>query len=85
MSTISVNTETDRRALEFGCKRTIFDFGYLQSLHRPNLTLNWDGIDYFTPEGIVTKTGEEFKFDTIIFATGFEIVSSASSRGSGRS
>jgi cation diffusion facilitator CzcD-associated flavoprotein CzcO len=60
---------------ELGCKRTIFDPGYLRSLHRPNLSLNWDGIDHFTSEGIVTKTGKEFKFDVVIFATGFEIVS----------
>lgn len=38
------------------------------------MSLNWDGIDHFTEEGIVTKTGEEYKFDIIIFATGFEIV-----------
>jgi len=60
---------------KLGCKRTIFDPGYLRALHRPNLTLNMDGVDHFTPEGLVTKKGEEFKFDVIIFATGFEIMS----------
>jgi len=61
-------------SFKLGCKRTIFDPGYLHALHRPNLSQNWDGIDHFTTDGIVTKTGEEFKFDIIIFATGFEIM-----------
>jgi hypothetical protein len=67
-----------KASIELGCKRTIFDPGYLHSLHRPNMSMNWDGIDHFTSEGIVTKTGEEYKFDIIIFATGFEIVSNFS-------
>ena len=37
------------------------DTGYLAALHRPNLDLNFDGIDHFTGDGIVTKTGECFK------------------------
>ncbi|KAI0065159.1 FAD/NAD-P-binding domain-containing protein, partial [Artomyces pyxidatus] len=54
-----------------GCKRIIRDNGYLKSLHRSNIELNWDGIDSVTPEGIRTKTGEEHQFDVLIYATGF--------------
>ncbi|EAU81842.2 monooxygenase [Coprinopsis cinerea okayama7 len=54
-----------------GCKRIIFDTGYLPALHRPNLHLNWDGIDSIVENGIVTKKSEFLPFDVIIFATGF--------------
>ncbi|KDR82144.1 hypothetical protein GALMADRAFT_222024 [Galerina marginata CBS 339.88] len=54
-----------------GCKRIIFDSGYLEALHRPNLELNWDGIDSIFEDGILTKTGEHVPLDVIIFATGF--------------
>jgi hypothetical protein len=54
-----------------GCKRLIIGHSYLQALHRPNLTINWDGIAEIVPEGIRTKTGETLPFDVIIFATGF--------------
>ncbi len=35
----------------------IFDTDYLAALHRPNLTLNWNGIDRIVEDGIITKTG----------------------------
>ncbi|KAE9410004.1 putative monooxygenase [Gymnopus androsaceus JB14] len=54
-----------------GCKRVIFDSDYLASLHRPNVSLNWDGIESISEDGIVTKTGEKLPFDVIICATGF--------------
>ncbi|KAJ7645054.1 hypothetical protein DFH06DRAFT_1425707, partial [Mycena polygramma] len=54
-----------------GCKRLLIDTDYLQSLHRPNMKLNWDGIDSICEDGIVTKKGEKLPFDVIIFATGF--------------
>ncbi|KAJ7453613.1 hypothetical protein B0H11DRAFT_2070513 [Mycena galericulata] len=54
-----------------GCKRLAYDFGYLTALHRPNVTLNWDGIEEMTKEGITTSKGESLPFDVIIYATGF--------------
>jgi len=56
---------------EIGCKRVVFDTQYLDSLHRPNHNLNWDGIAQITGNGIKTKTGEQLSFDVIITATGF--------------
>ncbi|OAX42852.1 FAD/NAD(P)-binding domain-containing protein [Rhizopogon vinicolor AM-OR11-026] len=54
-----------------GCKRTVADSGFLDSLHRPNLALNFDGIAEIVENGIVTKTGEMLPFDVIAYATGF--------------
>ncbi|KAJ8094043.1 hypothetical protein PM082_009933 [Marasmius tenuissimus] len=54
-----------------GCKRVIFDTDYLQCLHRPNVEMNWDGIQSITEDGILTKKGEKLPFDVLIFATGF--------------
>ncbi|KAH7913943.1 hypothetical protein BJ138DRAFT_1001148 [Hygrophoropsis aurantiaca] len=55
-----------------GCKRTVANSGFLASLSRPNLTLNFDGISQITEDGIITKTGENLQFDVIIYATGFK-------------
>ncbi|KAK0455286.1 FAD/NAD-P-binding domain-containing protein [Desarmillaria tabescens] len=56
---------------KLGCKRLIFDTDYLAALHRPNLSLNWDGIESVFEGGIVTKKGEKLPFDVLIFSTGF--------------
>ena len=39
------------------CKRLVMETGYLASLHKPNMDVNWDGIDTLTEEGILTKKG----------------------------
>jgi hypothetical protein len=54
-----------------GCKRILYDPGYLDSLHRPNVNLNWDGISEITENGIRTAKGEDMPFDVVIYATGF--------------
>jgi cation diffusion facilitator CzcD-associated flavoprotein CzcO len=54
-----------------GCKRIVADSGYLKSLSRSNVTLNFDGIDEIVENGIITKTGEMLPFDVIVYATGF--------------
>ncbi|KAJ7255837.1 hypothetical protein B0H12DRAFT_1218728 [Mycena haematopus] len=54
-----------------GCKRLLLDTNFLQSLHRPNIELNFDGIQSIYEDGIVTKKGEQLPFDVMIFATGF--------------
>jgi len=59
-----------------GCKRIIVDPDYLKSLHRPNVSLNWDSIEEVVEEGIRLKTGEVIPLDIIIFGTGYSTVSS---------
>lgn len=53
----------------------IFNPGYLECLHRPNVTLTYDGIETLTERGIKLKTGEEVPLDVVIFATGYQVVS----------
>jgi len=57
-----------------GCKRIIVDPGYLDSLHRPNVTLTYDGIERVVPEGVQLKTGELVPLDVLIFGTGFTML-----------
>ena len=72
-----------------GCKRIILDTGYLEALHRPNLSLNWDGIESIDKDGIVTKTGkaslsavpgtnaglgQHIPLDVLILSTGYVAV-----------
>ncbi|RDB21175.1 Baeyer-Villiger monooxygenase [Hypsizygus marmoreus] len=54
-----------------GCKRIIVDPGYLESLHRPNVSLRWDAIKGIVENGIELKTGEIVPLDVIIFGTGY--------------
>ncbi|KAF8161885.1 hypothetical protein BJ912DRAFT_865240 [Pholiota molesta] len=54
-----------------GCKRVIFDAKYLSALHRPNLDINYEGIETIVEDGILTKTGEHVPLDVLIFATGY--------------
>ncbi|KAJ1308236.1 hypothetical protein OPQ81_003951 [Rhizoctonia solani] len=60
----------------FGCKRVIFDPGYLGALSRPNVDMEWDPIATITPNGIETKSGKRHRLDVIAFATGFDVISS---------
>ncbi|KAK4053089.1 FAD/NAD(P)-binding domain-containing protein [Microbotryomycetes sp. JL201] len=57
----------------FGCKRVILDPGYLQSLFQSNVELVTDRIDTITEKGIRGKSGEEYEFDVLILATGFDL------------
>ncbi|OJZ79600.1 hypothetical protein ASPFODRAFT_66055 [Aspergillus luchuensis CBS 106.47] len=56
-----------------GCKRRIFDPGYLDSLHNPNVALRVEGIQEFTEHGIIGSSGVEDEFDIIVLATGFQV------------
>ncbi|KAL4876224.1 hypothetical protein BJY04DRAFT_223308 [Aspergillus karnatakaensis] len=58
---------------EFGCRRRIFDRGYLASLHSPNMRLTNSPISEITSNSIITSTGEEIPVDTILLATGFAL------------
>ena len=56
---------------EVGCKRRIFDTGYLASLHAPKVTLTDAKILSIVPEGLQTTDGI-IKADIIILANGFK-------------
>jgi len=56
------------------CKRLGFSDDYLPAFNRPNVTLvdlSTSPIERFTGQGVVVD-GNEFEFDCIIYATGFE-------------
>ncbi|KAJ6118903.1 hypothetical protein N7471_013523 [Penicillium samsonianum] len=55
---------------DIGCKRRIFDGGYLSSLHHSNLTLTDDKIVEILSDGIKTDKGF-VPADVIVLATGF--------------
>ncbi|KAI2832452.1 hypothetical protein CBS63078_4778 [Aspergillus niger] len=56
---------------EIGCKRRIFDCGYLASLNEENFILTDTNIERIIPEGIKTDHGA-IPADIIILATGFK-------------
>ncbi|KAJ4199312.1 hypothetical protein NW759_016138 [Fusarium solani] len=56
---------------EFGCKRRIFDSGYLESLHAENLSLTDEAATEILPDGVRMANGV-IKADVIILANGFE-------------
>ncbi|KAL2847795.1 hypothetical protein BJY01DRAFT_262907 [Aspergillus pseudoustus] len=56
-----------------GCKRRIFDPGYLDSLHKSTVILRNEGIQEFTEKGIIGSSGTEDEFDIIVLATGFQV------------
>ncbi|KAH0831531.1 hypothetical protein AYO21_11331 [Fonsecaea monophora] len=70
----------DRRLIDFlipdfpvGCRRITPGVGYLESLRKPNVQVVTDSIIEINPEGLLTSTGEEFKVDVIVCATGFDV------------
>ncbi|KAF7545996.1 hypothetical protein G7Z17_g8736 [Cylindrodendrum hubeiense] len=56
-----------------GCKRRIFDPGYLDSLNRSNVDFLAEGIKEITETGIISTSGIEDDFDIIVLATGFQV------------
>ncbi|KAL4881837.1 monooxygenase [Aspergillus karnatakaensis] len=56
-----------------GCKRRIYDPGYLDSLQTSKVTLRNEGIQEFTEKGIIGSSGVEDTFDVIVLATGFQV------------
>ncbi len=58
----------------FGCKRVCADTGYYETFNRDNVSLvdvSENPIEEFTPKGIKVA-GQEYEFDAIISATGFD-------------
>ncbi|KAL5333614.1 hypothetical protein BJX70DRAFT_403382 [Aspergillus crustosus] len=58
---------------EFGCRRRIFDRGYLSALHEPNMRLTNTPIASITANSILTTSGEEIPVDAILLANGFAL------------
>lgn len=56
-----------------GCKRRVFDPGYLRTLRKPNIHLTDDPITEILPKGVLTKSGKEVPADVIVLATGFNL------------
>jgi hypothetical protein len=50
-----------------GCKRIIIDKGYLNCLHRPNVSLEWEDVVEVVKDGVVTRSGMH---DTILTRLG---------------
>ncbi len=59
---------------EVGCKRITPSADYIQTYNRKNVTLITEPIKNFTKEGIQTENGDIHKMDTIIYATGFDVL-----------
>ena len=63
----------------FGCKRLCVDINYWQTYNRPNVTLvdvSDESIECLTSKGLRSR-GDEFEFDAIVFATGFDAMTGA--------
>lgn len=63
-----------------GGKRVCVDSGYYETYNRENVTLvdvRSAPIRELTPTGLRTEAGEEFAFDTLILATGFDAMTGA--------
>ncbi|KAL3417060.1 monooxygenase [Phlyctema vagabunda] len=56
-----------------GCKRRIFDPGYLDALSKPNVELLPEGIQEITETGIISTSGIQDSYDIIVLATGFQV------------
>jgi cation diffusion facilitator CzcD-associated flavoprotein CzcO len=66
----------------FGTKRQPMESGYYEAYNRPNVhlvDLKTCPIESFTESGIKTKD-QEYEFDIVIFATGFDAVTGALNR-----
>ncbi|KAJ8509084.1 hypothetical protein ONZ45_g8707 [Pleurotus djamor] len=55
-----------------GCKRVLFDNGYLAALNRPNVELVWDEISRLSSSAIITIQGQVVPVDVVVLATGFD-------------
>ncbi|AEO59771.1 hypothetical protein MYCTH_54721 [Thermothelomyces thermophilus ATCC 42464] len=56
---------------EVGCKRRIFDSGYLETLHAENVTLTDEPVAEILPDGLRMRSGTVVEADVIIMANGF--------------
>ncbi|KAK4166922.1 Baeyer-Villiger monooxygenase [Cladorrhinum sp. PSN259] len=57
---------------EIGCKRRIFDSGYLKSLHAEKMKLTTEKVVEVLPNGVKFESGEVVEADVLILANGFK-------------
>jgi cyclohexanone monooxygenase len=65
-----------------GCKRLCIDTGYYETFNRPNVTLvdvRDTPIERFTRDGLIVD-GKPYRFDAVVFATGFDAMTGALTR-----
>lgn len=55
-------------------KRMLLDNGWFRTIRRDDVELVTDAIERVEPHGVGTATGETFEIDTLILATGFDVV-----------
>ena len=63
-----------------GCKRLCIDIGYYETFNRPNVELvdvSEEPIEAITAKGVRAR-GKEYEVDAIVFATGFDAMTGAS-------
>ncbi|KAM0424357.1 hypothetical protein ACHAPT_010504 [Fusarium lateritium] len=58
---------------DVGCRRLTPGEGYLEALQKPNVSIEFGGIDSITEVGVKSVDGREDEFDIIICATGFNV------------
>lgn len=56
-----------------GCKRRVFDTGYLASLQRDNVDLVTSPVVEIKQNSVLTKEGKEYPADVIVLANGFKV------------
>ena len=57
-----------------GCKRILLSNDYYPALTRPHVDLETSGIAEVREHSIVTKDGQEYEVDAIVYGTGFKVV-----------
>ena len=58
----------------FGCKRVLLSDTYYPALQRQNVTLETGSIARIVPDGVVLADGSRHTLDTLVYATGFDVV-----------
>ncbi|CAF3317204.1 unnamed protein product [Rotaria sp. Silwood2] len=59
-------------AWEFGCKRMLITNDWYPTLQKPNVELVADCIQEIKSNSIITRSGDEYPVDIIIWSTGFQ-------------
>ncbi|KAG9256363.1 uncharacterized protein F5Z01DRAFT_618526 [Emericellopsis atlantica] len=58
---------------EVGCKRRVFDTGFLACLHQDNVELvHDDAVERLTKDSAIFRSGREIHIDAVVLATGFQ-------------
>ncbi|EGW35359.1 uncharacterized protein SPAPADRAFT_48360 [Spathaspora passalidarum NRRL Y-27907] len=58
---------------KIGCKRIIFDYNYIPSLHDPRINLQNERISKVVEDGVILQNGDHIKADIIVACTGYDI------------